>query len=151
MIRRFRTAEVPTVRAISALEQLHAELAGQLKQNEGERARLTDSMRHVEAVLRLLQPGYNVAAVAVRRRKPNPWIKRGTLLRRALDVLRTAEGPLTARELAERVLKAEGVTDPDQAEFYKLVKSMSAALISNRGRSFLVHDQRTPWRWSLKP
>ena len=55
----FRTGTVPTTRATSALEQLHAELAGKLQTNKRETQRLTQAMKHVEAVLKLLQPGYD--------------------------------------------------------------------------------------------
>jgi hypothetical protein len=61
-------------------------------------------MLHVEAVIKMLDPTYNLRWTAVKRRKPNPWFKRGTVYRRAVDALRTATGPLTAREIAERVL-----------------------------------------------
>ena len=61
-------------------------------------------MRHVEAVIKVLDPTFNLRRIALKRRQPNPWFKRGTVYRRAVDALRTAEQPLTAREIAERVL-----------------------------------------------
>jgi hypothetical protein len=145
----FRTGKIATQRATFTLEQLHAELAGKLLDNKREGQRLVKAMRHVEAVLKLLQPGYNVAKVAVRRRKPNPWFKRGTVLRHVLAVLRTAEKPLAPREITEAMLKAQGIANPDQKEFYKLVKSVSSALISHKGKSLVIHDQGNPFRWSL--
>jgi hypothetical protein len=60
----------------------------------------------------MLDPGYSLRAISVKRRKPNPWFKRGTVYRRAVDVLRTAERDLTAREMAGRVLAAANVTNP---------------------------------------
>jgi hypothetical protein len=48
-------------------------------------------MMQVEAVVKMLQPGFNVASTAAKRRnKSNPWFKRGTLFRSAVDVLRRA-------------------------------------------------------------
>jgi aryl-alcohol dehydrogenase-like predicted oxidoreductase len=38
---------------------------------------------------------------AKRRNKSNPWFKRGTLFRSAVDVMRRAAVPMTAREIAE--------------------------------------------------
>jgi hypothetical protein len=38
----------------------------------------------------------------------NPWFKRGTMFRHALEVLRAAPGPLTVREIADAVLSAKG-------------------------------------------
>jgi hypothetical protein len=68
-------------------------------------------MKHVEAVLKMIEPGYDVRPIAVRRRKPNPWFKRGTVFRCALDALRAAGQPLTIREIALAMLAAKGVMD----------------------------------------
>jgi hypothetical protein len=43
--------------AMYALERLHAELGGQLLQNKKEAKWLAQCMKHVEAVLKMLQPG----------------------------------------------------------------------------------------------
>src|SRR5262245_15408495 len=81
-------AKIATKQAKFTLEQLHAELGGKILDNKAEHSRLSESMKHVEAVLKLLDPSYSVRGISVRRRKPNPWFKRGTVFRSALDVLR---------------------------------------------------------------
>jgi hypothetical protein len=88
------------------LRQLHSELAGKLIDNKSESRRITRAMMQVEAVMKLLQPGYDVRPIAVRRRKPNPWFKRGTMFRYTLDALRQGNRPMTAREVAEAMLAA---------------------------------------------
>jgi hypothetical protein len=100
--------------AIQTLERLHAELGGKILENKQEHANLAEQMRHVEAVIKMLDPGYSLRAISVKRRQPNPWFKRGTVYRRAVDVLRTAAEPLTAREIAERVLAAAKVDKPQE-------------------------------------
>jgi hypothetical protein len=46
-------------------------------------------MKHVEAVIRMFEPGYDVRRIAVRRRnRTKACSKRGTLFRAALDALR---------------------------------------------------------------
>ncbi len=92
-------AEIATTQAKFTLERLHAELGGKILENKKQAARLAADMKHVEAVLRMLDPDYNVRSISVRRRKLNPWFKLGTVFRHALDVLRSAEAPLTAREI----------------------------------------------------
>ena len=146
---RFRTAKIATKRATFTLEQLHAELAGKLLENKREGKRLTDAMQHVEAVLKLLQPGYSLTRIVVRRRKSNPWFKRGTVLRHLLGILREAGTPLTPREITERMVKAHGVTDADPAEVAKLTKSVLAALQCHKGKSLVAHVQTHPVRWSI--
>jgi hypothetical protein len=86
--------QIATTQAKYTLEQLHAELGGKILDNKKEAARLAQAMKHVEAILKMIEPGYDVRPIAVRRRKPNPYFKRGTLFRCALDVLRAAERPL---------------------------------------------------------
>jgi hypothetical protein len=107
-------AKILTTQATHTLEQLHAELGGKILDNRAEAKRLAGAMVHVEAVLELLRPGYDVRPIAVRRRKPNPWFRRGTVFRHALEVLRDATGPLTTREIAEQMLARKGVTDAPQ-------------------------------------
>jgi hypothetical protein len=46
-------------------------------------------MPAVEHVIKLFNPDFNARAISARRRqKTNPWVKRGTLFREALGVLR---------------------------------------------------------------
>src|SRR5882757_8298953 len=87
--------------AIQTLERLHAERGGKILENKQLHADLAEQMRHVEAVIKMLDPGYSLRAISVKRRKPNPWFKRGTMYRRAVDMLRVATEPLTARDIAE--------------------------------------------------
>jgi hypothetical protein len=53
----------------------------------------------------LCAPLGDVAGIAAKRRnKSNPWFKRGTLFRSAVDVLRRAQAPMTAREIADALI-----------------------------------------------
>src|SRR5712671_1064291 len=101
--------------AMQTLERLHSELGGQILENKKEAQRLAKQMLHVEAVIKMLDPTFNLRRIDVKRRQPNPWFKRGTVYRRAVDALRTAEQPLTAREVAERVLTVHNIKRPDKA------------------------------------
>jgi hypothetical protein len=92
--------------AINTLERLHMELGGQILENRQRYDELSHQMRHVEAVIKMLDPGYNLARITVKLRQPNEWFKRGTLYRRAVDVLRTATGPMTTAEIGAAILAA---------------------------------------------
>jgi hypothetical protein len=52
------------------------ELGGKILENKQEHADLAEQMRHVEAVIKMLDPGYSLRAISVKRRQPNPWFKR---------------------------------------------------------------------------
>jgi hypothetical protein len=50
--------------AIAYLVRLHADLGGQILENRKEGKRLAESMKHVEAVIRLFDPAYNVTSIS---------------------------------------------------------------------------------------
>jgi hypothetical protein len=136
--------------AINTLERLHAELGGQILENKQRHGELSDQMRHVEAVIKMLDPGYSLRAISVKRRQPNPWFKRGTVYRRAVDALRTATEPLTAHEIAELVLAAANVTDPDKEAVADLTGSILASLRNHKGKGIERTNEGAPARWRLK-
>jgi hypothetical protein len=136
--------------AINTLERLHAELGGQILENKQRHGELSDQMRHVEAVIKMLDPGYSLRAISVKRRQPNPWFKKGTIYRRAVDVLRMAPEPITAREIAERVLAAAKVTNPNRAAFADLTGSILASLRNHKGKGVQRTNEGSPARWRLK-
>jgi hypothetical protein len=132
------------------LERLHAELGGKILENRQEHENLAGQMRHVEACIKLLDPDYNLAAIAVKRRKANPWFKRGTLYRRALDVLRTATEPMTTFELATAVLKAHGVEDASKDDTQNIALGIQHSLKNHEGKGVERVGEASPARWRLK-
>src|SRR5205807_10587709 len=119
--------------AIQTLERLHAELGGKILENKQEHENLAGQMRHIEAVIKMLDPAYSLRAISVKRRQPNPWFKRGTVYRRAVDALRTATEPLTAREIAERLLEAANVASTKQEAVRDLVGTINTSMRNHGG------------------
>jgi hypothetical protein len=142
-------ATIATKQATYTLEQLHAELGGKILENKKEGRRLVAAMKHVEAVLKLLVPGYDVRPITVRRRKHNPWFKRGTVLRKVLDVLRAADGPLTAREIVQAMLVAKGVEDAKPKDVRGLVSTVQTCLHGHDGGTVKNVAEGMPGRWIL--
>lgn len=143
-------AEIASHQARFTLERLHAEYGGKILENKKEAKRLAESMRHIEAVLKMLDPSYSVRSIAVRRRQHNPYFKRGTLFRHAIEALRTAERPLTATEITERMLAAKGVTDAPRDEMWNLYSGVKASLNNNTGKIVEAVGEGLPKRWRLK-
>lgn len=137
--------------AVAYLVRLHADLGGKILQNRKEAARLAKSMQHVEAVIRLFDPAYDVRRITARRRyKGNAWFKRGTIMRHALDVLRKAQAPLTAREIAERMLVAKGVSGATQKALRSLVGSVQVSLQNHDSKTVERVGEGMPGRWQLQ-
>jgi hypothetical protein len=142
-------AEIATHQAKYTLVQLHAELAGKILDNKREALRLRQAMIHVEAVLKLLDPDYNLARIAIRRKEHNGYFKRGTMFRHAIDVMRRANAPLTCREIVERMLAAQGVTKPALKDIRILVGGVQSSLRNNEGKTVFM-DGKMPARWRLR-
>jgi len=104
-------------------------------------------MMQVEAVLQMLQPGFSVAGIAAKRRnKSNPWFKRGTLFRSAVDVLRRASGPMTPREIATALI-ADKAAPATRMQFMDLTAAIHSALRKRDGVT--VVGEGTPARRRL--
>jgi hypothetical protein len=136
--------------AVAYLVRLHADLGGKIWENRKEAERLADAMKHVEAVIRLFDPTYNVRRISIRRRhKGNAWFKRGTLFRHALDVLRMAKEPLTTRQIAERMLAARNVHNVASRDVSNLAAGVLASLQTNDGKTVVRVGEGVPGRWKI--
>jgi thymidine phosphorylase len=143
-------AQIKTKQAKLTLLQLHAELAGKILDNKREADRLREAMSHVEAVIKMLDPTHNLRTIAVRRRKPNQWFKRGTVWRAALDTMRRAGGPLTISEIAVRMLEAKRIADAPRSAVETLEGAVRASLHKNDGRTVDKTGPERPYRWKLR-
>jgi hypothetical protein len=98
-------AEILSKQAMHTLTENHAELAGKIETNRRPGDKLRSQMVQVEAVMKMLEPDFNARAISAKRRNTgNPWFKRGTLYRSAVDVLRRAASPITARRYRTRTV-----------------------------------------------
>ena len=131
--------------AIATLERLHMELGGKLLENRQMAQELGEQMLHIEAVIKMLDPAFNLARITVKRRKANGWFKRGTLYRKALDVLRTAEQPMTATDIAWAVMAAADVKTADKKAVQMLGQGIQASLRNHAGKGV----QQVPAKWRL--
>lgn len=105
-------------------------------------------MLAVEHVINLFDPDFNARTMSARRRqKTNPWCKWGTLFREALDVLRTATGPLTVAEIGAAVLAAKGIRDATAKQRNGIVAGIRSCLEANAGKTVQRVGEGVPRRW----
>jgi hypothetical protein len=124
---------------------------GQLKGLAGDlfsdQAQIAADMEHIGAVLLMFDPAADLDAIApIRPYKAH----RGRWSRDALKVLREANQPLTAIELAQRVIKLRGVADEDTRTRASIVCGLHAVLERLEGRG-VVREQGSPKRWAIEP
>lgn len=75
-------------------------------------------------------------------------VKMGNTAKRALDILREASHPMTAREIATRILQLEGVIELDAKDVQRVTNSVDASLRQKDGR-VVVNDGGWVRRWSV--
>lgn len=136
--------------AIEYLARLHGDLGGQILANRKEAKRLAEAMRHVEHVIRLFDPAYDVRRIAVRRRnRTNRWFKRGTMFRAVLDVLKAADRPMTVRDLTLAILAGKGVADPEVNTIRDLEGGIRSTLARKAGKTVVNVGRGIPARWII--
>jgi hypothetical protein len=136
--------------AVAYLVRLHADIGGKLLDNKKEAAKLASSMLAVEHVIKLFDPEFNARTISARRRqKTNPWFKRGTLFREALDVLRKATGPLTVAEVTAAVLAAKGIRDATMKQRNGITAGIRSCLEANAGKTVHRAGEGLPRRWRV--
>jgi hypothetical protein len=135
--------------AVPFLVRLHADIGGRLLENKRQAEKLAADAKAVEAVLKMFDPEFNARAISARRRVTgNPWFKRGTLFRHALDVLRTATVPMSVTEIAAAMLAAKGVK-PTTKQRKGIEAGVRCSLESNAGKSVERIGEGVPKRWKL--
>jgi hypothetical protein len=140
----------PNHPAVPFLVRLHADLGGQILENRKEAKRLADAMMHVEAVIKIFDPDYSVRRIAPKRRQlTNPWFKRGTLFRAALNVLREATEPLTVAQTAAAVMTAKGIKDATTRQRQGIEAGIRSCLEKNAGKTVQRAGEGHPMRWSV--
>jgi hypothetical protein len=72
----------------------------------------------------------------------------GQTAKRALDILREATEPMTAREIAKHVLDLEGVAEVGPKDLQRVTNSVDASLRQKEGR-VVTHDGGWVKRWSV--
>jgi len=124
-------------------------LAGKIETNRKSGDKLRSRMVQVEAVIKMLAPDFNVTRIAPKRRVVgNPWFKRGALYRSAVDVMRRAGTPMTAREITDALI-ADKAPQATRKQAIDIQAAILAALRKRDGET--VIGEGSPARWRLSP
>ena len=135
---------------ISALVDKRARLDGEIKARRFQIMRLEIELAHVDAVIKMFSPSYDIDKIATKRSfSKNPaGVPKGAGGRYALTILREAGEPLTAGEMAERVL--ERLKKPATHEARKMLATTITSTLSRRKDGAVVYDQSIyPGKWRL--
>ncbi len=130
-----------------ALNRKYATTLGKLRRDPSSN-QLRDDLAHLEAVIRMFDPGWDGNVKPIRPKASIRWGKRGLCTRMAIDVLRTASEPLTIREITDRVIARLGVPVGDETVFHSVSCTVRDTLKRRAAFVRCVGD-RKPRRWEL--
>ena len=134
---------------LSALFDKYSEILGQLKQAERQANSHSQSLAHIEAVIRLYRPEWTADGVKARKpHKPPRWPSRGAGMRTALAILRDATEPLTTRQIVLMVLDRLNMPEPDYDDLKLICSSFNSALRNKAARGGLTLIDGCPKRWA---
>jgi hypothetical protein len=95
--------------ALSALRDKRAVLASEIVQLERQLRHRKESLGHVDATLRLLDPSVDIDAIPTKRpRKRIKLFRQGELGRLILSTMRNADAPISTQEITSAILAAGG-------------------------------------------
>ena len=136
--------------ALKALRDKRASIASDIMQVERKLRHLRDSLVHVDATLRLLDPEADPEAIPVKR--PTTRVKlfrQGELARLVRDALREANGePIPAEQIVTYLMRVGGHDESARKALAARVRSTLAYLRRNGSTSKTWAIGRALWRLS---
>src|SRR3954447_11866100 len=94
---------------LSALVKRRAELTGAIHKAQGELQQMHADLASIDAVIRQFDPEYPLDAIRPRYRRPASAGEFGSISRTVLDHLRRAGTPLSAKDIASRIIAERGL------------------------------------------
>ena len=137
---------------ITALVGKYRRLSGELAACEKRAAGLRDDLSHLEASIRLFACSYNISGITLKRTyRRNGLFKSGELRRLAMDILRTAQGPLTSRELVMLTMGRKGIAEPGEQAIRQLRGTLNGCLTRREKAGLVVSEMvQGEKRWGVR-
>jgi hypothetical protein len=143
---------MPEKHVVFALIERRARVAGEARVARRHVARLESELAVLDKAVRMFKPDFDPASIAPKRTfKKNPAsVPKGTGSRKALDVLRESGEPLSAKDLAFRVLRTIG-KDADDHAVTMLAKTIHSSFSRQKNPVVVLERNTWPGRWRLLP
>ena len=136
---------------IPVLRSKRAEISGQILEQEKRITQLRADLANLDAAIRLLSPSMDPGTIPPKRAyKRTQYFARNELSRMALDIMRKAQGPLAAREIAVAIMKAKGLAMGDDRLCVTVTDMLLVALRSLTKRQAVIKTGASrDVRWTL--
>ena len=119
---------------ICALRDKRSELAGMVSHLEQQLVQHRASLTHLDATMLLFDPDIRPEKIRPRQQRARSnWFHPGECLRLIYDELREAAQPVTARELAERIMGVKAIPAADDRGRELIQKTILGSLNRAKG------------------
>lgn len=141
---------------INGLVKKRAKLAGDIENTKDSLKALAESLEKLDAVILMFDPDYRIEGIKPKTmRAAEDWAQRGEMSRLAIDTLRQAREPLTARDVAINLMELRGLDQADPKLLRKMTKRVGAALRHAKDKGVTQASQGPGqfmlWRIAGKP
>jgi hypothetical protein len=132
---------------ISALRSKRAELSGELIAAENRIVQLRADIGSLDGAIRVFDPTAEPDKIRpILRRKRPTLIPRGQCSRAILDMLRAADGPMTAREIAAQLAARYQMDASNLEAMNALVAKVRNTLARQKGLASEARGDAKAWR-----
>ena len=132
-----------TDHVLAGLVRRRAEMAGELHTIQGRLNELHADLAALDAVIRQFDPEYHLDAIRPRYRRAPTAGEHGAISRTVLDVLRRAEGSISAKAIAEAIIALRALDAGDRALARSMRKRVDMALRYQRTNGMVREGEQT--------
>ncbi|HEX3747676.1 MAG TPA: hypothetical protein VHW09_27260 [Bryobacteraceae bacterium] len=135
---------------ITALLRKYTEILTLLRAKDAEAAELRAQLLVLSKAISIYKPGFDASEIFPKRsHKHNLHFPRGMFYRVVMDILREADRPLSAGELARAALERQGAPT-DAATVNQFRQTLNGALVKYaRDGRIVRREGERPQRWEL--
>jgi hypothetical protein len=134
--------------AILALRRRRAYLVGEIAQAERQLADKHRALKNLDATIQLFEPTTNPELIqAIRPTRRGLFLRQGEQMRLCRDALREAGGPLSARQVAEYAMRANGLPVGNAPILASIAVQVRVALGRLEARGLVVKIISAPDAW----
>ncbi|WP_428492835.1 hypothetical protein [Rhodopila sp.] len=126
---------------LAALVIRRADLTGAIHKTQGELQQMHADLASLDAVIRQIDPDYKVDTIRPRYRRAPQAGEFGSISRTVLDHLRRAGKPLSAKDLAGRIVAERGLNTGDPKLRRQMNKRVDMALRYQRTNGMVSEKQ----------
>ena len=138
---------------INGLIRKRAELAGKIEHEQSLLRQLIIDLDNIYAALRIFKPDIDLQEIRPQPLPPRSAALKGQVTQAIFSYLREAKGPMTTKQMAERVMKDRGLNPLDKKLAQVIVKRVGAACKHHRnlGRMGSYRGEDGFMLWEVSP